>query len=73
MKKRFVGRTSASLANGRVVFPGDIVDIPAKEWQGQSHIPADQFIDVEDAPAPDVAEDAPAPAPAKRTKSSDKE
>lgn len=46
MKKRYVGKGSDSLASGRVVFPGDIVDATAKEWAENAHLD-EKFIDAE--------------------------
>lgn len=48
MKKMFIAKHSESLADGRVVFPGGIVDLPAAKWAENAHL-AEKFIDAEEA------------------------
>lgn len=50
MKKRYIGKDSASLASGIVVFPGSDVDLPAKEWAANEHL-AEHFVDLDEKPS----------------------
>jgi len=79
MKKRYIGRSSASLANGLVAFPGDVVELSEKEWRENAHLDEVFTYPIADEePAAEDADEAPAeaataPAPAKRSKKNDKE
>lgn len=54
MKKRYIGKSAASLADGRVVLPGQTIDLPAKAWAANAHHD-DSFIATEDAKQGDTA------------------
>ena len=76
MEKRFVGRSSASLADGRVVFPGDMVDMSERDWKANSHLEA-QFISSDDARRAaeletEPEDNKPVPEPAQKSKSNSK-
>jgi hypothetical protein len=75
MHKRYIGTSSASLASGRVVFPGDYHDFDKGELAENEHL-ADMFIDgeppapeAEAEPEPEASDEPEAPAPAAKSKS----